>query len=652
MPIDPKDIKIMLVEDAATMRKIEIKTLNSLGYDNIVECVNGDHAIKTLQEQTDVDLIISDWNMPEKDGYELLVWVRGNERYKNAPFLMATGQGDIQQEQKATAAGVSAFVAKPFNADELQRKIDEAFGLVETQKQISGKARKIARSSSGKVTLNVAHIQITDHLALGVLKHLIDKGDFTTRHFDLEIHCMQGWNPVRDALGRGSVDAACVLAPIAMDLFNYGTPIRLILLAHKNGSIFVRNRQGEYKEPYGNFFRKKSFFIPHKMSVHNMLSHMFFSRIGLKAGVAGERGVDVSFEVVDPIHMPGFLRVNPDAAGFMVAEPLGTKAIASGIAELQFLSSELWENHPCCVVAMRDDVIGQYEDAVYEFTEMLVQAGKFISKKPEMAAEVAVSFLDPQRKLGLKVPLLKNVLTEEKGIKSEDLFPEIEDLEMIQQYMFKNMGIGALIDMEKFVDIRFAEAACKDRVTQHRVSSFHDTEALALNILRRGGEDEEKGSKAMLNKEGKYLTFALGAQEFGIDILKIREIIGMMPVRTIPRSPGFIKGVINLRDKVIPVMDLRLRFGMDEKEYTDRTCIIIVEHDIAGRQMLMGIAVDSVSEVLSIRASEIEDTPSFGAAIHTGHILAVAKTGDGVKILLDIENILNGEKSEILEELV
>lgn len=647
MSIDPKSVKILLVEDATTMRKIEIKTLNSLGFENITEAGNGKEAIGKLEEDG-IDLIISDWNMPEMDGYELLVWVRANEKFKTIPFLMATGQGDMKQEQKAVVAGVSSFVAKPFNADELKNKIDEAFGI-QKEESPPKPAAKPRKAASGKLNLKVAHIQITDHLALGVLKHLIEKRTFTPKYFNLEVQCMRGWNPVKDSLGKGTVDAACILAPIAMDLFSFGSPIKLILFAHKSGSIFVRNRHGDYKKPFQDFFRGKSFIIPHNMSIHHMLCHLFFNNIGLKAGVAGDKGIDVNFEVVDPILMPQYLKSNPKAGGFMVAEPLGTKAIASGIAELQFLSNELWEHHPCCVVAMREDIVGQYPDAIHEFTDLFVQSGEFIAKKPELAAEIAVDFLDPDKKLGLKVPLLKNVITEGQGIKTLDLYPVIEDLDRIQRYMANKMGVGSLIDLEKFVDPQFADDVCKDRVGKQ--SKFHDDTAIAIELLKRGIAEQEKVSKAMLNKEGKYLTFTLGNQEFGIDILKIKEIIGMVPIRTIPQTPRFIRGVINLRGKVIPVMDLRLRFGMEEFQYTERTCIIVLEHKIDGKDIRMGIAVDSVSEVLPIKASVIEDTPSFGVSIDTSHILAVAKVEGGVKILLDIDNVIFGRDKEAVEEL-
>ena len=232
---------------------------------------------------------------------------------------------------------------------------------------------------------------------MGALKHLINNGDLTPKNFELETECMPGWNPVQEALGKGTVDAACILAPMAMDLFNFGVPIKMVLLAHKGGSICVRSTQGEYREPFQDFFRNKTFLIPHKMSVHHMLSHMFFSTIGIKPGMVGGEGVDLNFEVVAPIKMPEYLNSNPDACGFMVAEPLGTKSIAAGIAAQQFLSSQLWENHPCCVVAVRDDFTAPYTDAVYEFTEMLVQAGKFIEDRPTRRRKWPSLFWTPKR---------------------------------------------------------------------------------------------------------------------------------------------------------------------------------------------------------------------------------------------------------------
>jgi purine-binding chemotaxis protein CheW len=146
-----------------------------------------------------------------------------------------------------------------------------------------------------------------------------------------------------------------------------------------------------------------------------------------------------------------------------------------------------------------------------------------------------------------------------------------------------------------------------------------------------------------VNNAGKYLTFTLASEEYGIAILKVKEIIGMLPITSVPRSPEFIKGVINLRGKVIPVMDLRLRFGIGTEAYTDRTCIIVVETDGQGGRLLVGMVVDAVSEVLNIRAEEIEATPDFGANLSTDYILGMARKEGGVKILLDIERVIRSE---------
>jgi len=156
--------------------------------------------------------------------------------------------------------------------------------------------------------------------------------------------------------------------------------------------------------------------------------------------------------------------------------------------------------------------------------------------------------------------------------------------------------------------------------------------------------------KAMVNREGKYLTFSLAGEEYGIGILKIKEIIGMMPITTVPRTPAFVKGVINLRGKVIPVVDLRLKFGMEEMAYTERTCIIVVEIAGQGGSVLIGIVVDSVSEVLNIKATDIEETPTFGARLDTDYILGMAKMNGGVKILLDIDKVLCVEEVTFLDK--
>jgi purine-binding chemotaxis protein CheW len=148
--------------------------------------------------------------------------------------------------------------------------------------------------------------------------------------------------------------------------------------------------------------------------------------------------------------------------------------------------------------------------------------------------------------------------------------------------------------------------------------------------------------------EGKYLTFHLGREEFGIGILKVKEIIGLMPFTPIPRTPGFIKGVINLRGKVIPVVDLRLKFGMEPTPYTERTCIVVVQVEGQEGQSSTGMVVDAVNEVANIKAEEVEATPDFGVGLDTQYILGLAKTGGRVRILLDIDQVLGGEEMPLL----
>ncbi len=156
--------------------------------------------------------------------------------------------------------------------------------------------------------------------------------------------------------------------------------------------------------------------------------------------------------------------------------------------------------------------------------------------------------------------------------------------------------------------------------------------------------------RAITVKEGKYLTFTLADETYGIGILKVKEIIGMMPVTSVPRTPEFVKGVINLRGKVIPVIDLRLKFSMETIDYTERTCIIVVEIDADDSTTLIGTVVDTVSEVINIKEEEIEEAPAFGAKMNTSYILGMAKMDGGVKILLDIDKVLSSKEIQMLEK--
>jgi purine-binding chemotaxis protein CheW len=142
-------------------------------------------------------------------------------------------------------------------------------------------------------------------------------------------------------------------------------------------------------------------------------------------------------------------------------------------------------------------------------------------------------------------------------------------------------------------------------------------------------------------RAGKYLAFQLANEEFGIDVMKVREIMCLQEITAVPQTPAHIKGVINLRGKVVPVIDLRLKFEIPSAEYTQRTCIIVTEVPGESALVLMGIVVDGVSEVLCLTGSEIEDTPSFGEDVSNQYLLGMAKVNGKVKILLDIDKVLS-----------
>ena len=143
---------------------------------------------------------------------------------------------------------------------------------------------------------------------------------------------------------------------------------------------------------------------------------------------------------------------------------------------------------------------------------------------------------------------------------------------------------------------------------------------------------------------GKYLTFALGGESYAIPVLKVREIIRLTSITTVPQMPNYIRGVINLRGKIIPVMDLRLRFGFAAATNTEQNCIVVVQvKNPAGQPTAMGLVVDAVEEVAQLAAADIEETPDFGAQVDTEYILGMAKVKGVVKALLDIDRVIGGD---------
>jgi purine-binding chemotaxis protein CheW len=160
----------------------------------------------------------------------------------------------------------------------------------------------------------------------------------------------------------------------------------------------------------------------------------------------------------------------------------------------------------------------------------------------------------------------------------------------------------------------------------------------------------ESNALAPTSKAGRYLTFCLGMESYGIPVLKVREIIRMIDITPVPRMPAYVKGVINLRGKVMPVIDLRLRFGLAADGFTERTCTIVVQvNHPTGMQSLLGLIVDAVEEVSQVTTDSIEPAPDFGGNLNTDYIIAMARVKGGVKTLLDIDKIIAADAGEKIE---
>jgi len=154
-------------------------------------------------------------------------------------------------------------------------------------------------------------------------------------------------------------------------------------------------------------------------------------------------------------------------------------------------------------------------------------------------------------------------------------------------------------------------------------------------------------------KPGKYLTFRLGRESYGVEVLKIREIIRLVDITAVPQMPDYISGVINLRGKVIPVLDPRLRFRLSETANTERTCIVVVQVNLpSGARPYMGLIVDAVEEVVHVAAADIEETPDFGTQLDTEYLLGMAKIKGVVKTLLDLDCLVAAETSNLSESVM
>ncbi len=302
-----------------------------------------------------------------------------------------------------------------------------------------------------KQVLKIGHMKITDHLILGVTKDKLDKGKEIFQHCSIETVAKTGWNEVDQGLCDGSLDAAFILAPMAMDTFKSGIGIKLVLLGHKNGSVFIKSKKANISKIED--FKGKTVIIPYQLSIHHLLLHKMLTEKGLSCGA----GKDVMLEVFAPSQIAEAMEYDEEGeiGGFIVAEPFGSQVIKLGYGEEFCLSKQLWPNHPCCVFVVKDDVLANNENAVYELVKSLNDSGQFITNNPKEAAKIGAEFLSQD------VDVIERVLSNPVDrVKTSELMPVIEDLDKIQEYMTSSMGVmRSKIDMTKLVELKFAKAA-------------------------------------------------------------------------------------------------------------------------------------------------------------------------------------------------
>ncbi len=300
-----------------------------------------------------------------------------------------------------------------------------------------------------KTKIRIGHLNITDHLILGITKDRVDKNLESFKYLDLETVPMTGWPDLVTKLEGDALDGAFILAPSAMDLYKSGVPIRLVLLGHKTGSVFIK-RSGAGIQSIADF-KGQTIIIPYQMSVHHMLVHQLLTEAGLTPGK------DVMFETLAPSQMPEALEYGEEdnLGGFIVAEPFGSVSLRAGHGEVFSLSKDLWPKHPCCVFVLKESVIQKNPDGVQELVNSLVHAGKLSDTDVDTASAIGARFLNQDQ------DLIKSILTDPPDrIITNDLMPVIADFDKMQNYMTEKMHVlKDKIDLDKFIDFRFAKAA-------------------------------------------------------------------------------------------------------------------------------------------------------------------------------------------------
>jgi NitT/TauT family transport system substrate-binding protein len=305
----------------------------------------------------------------------------------------------------------------------------------------------------GKTKLRIGYLPIVDHLILGITKQKFENQVEKNEFADIELVQKFGWNEVGDALIKGDIDVAFMLAPYAMDIYFAKKNIKLILLSHRDGSIIVTNKRANISSLKD--FKNKTVLIPYQASMHHIIFHKLVQTEGLSLGI----GKDVMTEVVAPGQIPMMIEYDAEGmiAGYIVAEPFGTMVVNAGFGNILKLSKDIMPSHPCCSIIARDEIVEKYPEAVQELVSSFVQSGLEVKTQLDQTIKTAMSFLNQ------KEDVVRTILEDPRDrVTTDKLLPALNELEDIQNYLIDTVTVPSLsgkIDVEKFVDLRFATAA-------------------------------------------------------------------------------------------------------------------------------------------------------------------------------------------------
>lgn len=302
-----------------------------------------------------------------------------------------------------------------------------------------------------KQGIKIGHLRITDHLALGVTLHKLENHEEEFKYAELQTKAYGGWNPLSMDLRSGELDGAFILAPIAMEQYYSKKNVRNVLQVHKCGSVIVTNKRANINKLED--FKGKAVLIPHYLSVH----HLLFDRLLRENGLEVGPGKDVICDVVAPADIPEIMEWDEKGkvGGFIVAEPFGSQVIKAGYGTEFKLSKDIWPNHPCCLLVMREECLAKNPEGVQELVNSLVKSGKLIEENKDLAAQIGAGFLKQD------LDVVKRVLTiPPDRVAFGEMFPVLQDYEYIQNYMTGTISaMSGKIDVEKFVDTSFAKEA-------------------------------------------------------------------------------------------------------------------------------------------------------------------------------------------------